>query len=147
MKNSNIIISVIIVLCIAAGVSAYDITNPESNIVSLLGFTPSDSGDGQEITTDGVSGDGISTDTGSQGGSGVSGSGGSGNSGGSGSSGISASKAKTLASPYITEGTAGTPYKSGGLWIVPIMVNGTQKGAIYINATTGANEGGEGGAP
>ncbi|MCL2686932.1 MAG: hypothetical protein FWE58_00140 [Methanobrevibacter sp.] len=42
MKNSNIIISVVVVLLIAGGVTAYDIANPESNILNLQAFTPSE---------------------------------------------------------------------------------------------------------
>lgn len=44
MDNSNIIVSVIIVLCIAAGVTAYGLTHDTSGIMnSLSGFTPSSS--------------------------------------------------------------------------------------------------------
>ncbi len=42
MKNSNIIISVIIVLCIAGGVTAYGFLNPDGNIMNLPGFSSSD---------------------------------------------------------------------------------------------------------
>ena len=41
MEHSNIIISVIVVLCIAAGVTAYGLTNPDNVFSDLAGFTPS----------------------------------------------------------------------------------------------------------
>lgn len=58
MNNSNIIISVIIVLCIAAGVTAYSLTNNDSDNVftDLQGFTP-DTDDG------GLGDDGINQNT------------------------------------------------------------------------------------
>lgn len=64
MKNSNIIISVIIVLCIAGGVTAYSITNPEGGISNLLGYTPTDSDDSGDGSTgvDGVN-NGSSSDS------------------------------------------------------------------------------------
>lgn len=44
MNNSNIIVSVIIVLCVAAGVTAYGLTHDTSGVMnSLSGFTPSSS--------------------------------------------------------------------------------------------------------
>ena len=41
MGHANIIISVIVVLCIAAGVTAYGLTNPDNAFSDLAGFTPS----------------------------------------------------------------------------------------------------------
>lgn len=41
MDHANIIISVIVVLCIAAGVTAYGLTNPDNAFSDLAGFTPS----------------------------------------------------------------------------------------------------------
>ena len=47
MDNSNIIISVIIVLCIAAGVTAYGISEGDNAVFSdLAGFTPDSSNSG-----------------------------------------------------------------------------------------------------
>ena len=45
MDKSNIIISIIIVICIAAGVAAYGITNSENPIFSNLNSLDSGSGD------------------------------------------------------------------------------------------------------
>ena len=45
MDNSSIIISVVIVLCIAAGVTAYGLTNDSNSVFNdLSGFTPDDQG-------------------------------------------------------------------------------------------------------
>ena len=45
MDNSSIIISVVIVLCIAAGVTAYGLTNDSNNVFNdLSGFTPDEQG-------------------------------------------------------------------------------------------------------
>ena len=43
MDHSDIIISVIVVLCIAAGVTAYGLTTPNNVFSDLAGFSPSDS--------------------------------------------------------------------------------------------------------
>lgn len=89
MDNSNIIISVIIVLCIAAGVTAYGISEGNNAVFNdLTGFTPdsSDSGDtGVDQTgtdTPQTTDTGAPADTGSS----SSGSSSSGSSGGSSSS-------------------------------------------------------------
>jgi uncharacterized membrane protein YkoI len=66
---------------------------------------------------------------------------------------ISAAEAKSIASKSIGQegATAGTPkltqYGDTLAYMVPVMVNGQQVGAIYIDANTGKNLGGEGGAP
>ena len=99
MDNSNIIISIIIVLCIAAGVTAYGISEGDNAVFNdLTGFSPdsSDSGsngigdlvgnDSNQGTGSGVS-SGATAAPSSSGGS----SGGSSSSGGSGSSGGSSS--------------------------------------------------------
>ena len=83
MDKSNIIISIIIVICIAAGVAAYGITNSENPIFSNLNSLDSGSGDsGNGIGNNSTHHD--SPCTSSQG-SGVSSSSGSGSGSGSGS--------------------------------------------------------------
>ena len=92
MDNSNIIISIIIVLCIAAGVTAYGISEGDNAVFSdLSGFSPDSSSSStdnngiQNVSTDTqTDGTGSSVSTGSTGTS--SGTGGSSSSGGSGSS-------------------------------------------------------------
>ena len=91
MDNSNIIISIIIVLCIAAGVTAYGISEGDNAVFSdLSGFSPdsssssSDNNGIQNVSTDTqTDGTGSSVSTGSTGTS--SGTGGGSSSGGSGS--------------------------------------------------------------
>ena len=83
MDKSNIIISIIIVICIAAGVAAYGITNSENPIFSNLNSLDSGSGDsGNGIGNNTTHHDSPST---SSQGSGVSSSSGSGSGSGSGS--------------------------------------------------------------
>jgi uncharacterized membrane protein YkoI len=66
---------------------------------------------------------------------------------------ISSSEAKKIAQKYIEEpgATAGTPAlcKTGGkyVYVVPVIDNGKNAGEIDIDAQTGKNVGGAGGAP
>jgi uncharacterized membrane protein YkoI len=66
---------------------------------------------------------------------------------------ISATKAKQMAEKYIEEpgATAGTPElvksKDKQIYLVPVIHNGKQVGEIEIDAVTGENLGGSGGAP
>ncbi len=66
---------------------------------------------------------------------------------------ISSAEAKKIAQKYIEEpgATAGTPKLSkidgDYVYIVPVMQNGTTVGEIDIDALTGKNVGGAGGAP
>ena len=130
MNNSNIIVSIIIVLSIAAGVTVYGLNEGDNAVFSdLTGFTPASSDSGSNGLGDLISNDSNQQNSGMNGvsspsssgssssgsssnggsGSGSSSSGGSG-SGGSGSSGgsqtptkISSSQAKSIASGYIEE--------------------------------------------
>ena len=72
MDNSSIIISVVIVLCIAAGVTAYGLTNDSNNVFNdLSGFTPDDEGNtGIGNNSTGLEGTG-SSGTGDSAGSGI----------------------------------------------------------------------------
>jgi len=66
---------------------------------------------------------------------------------------ISARKAQEIAQKYIEEpgAKAGTPKLSSvdnrAVYIVPVILNGEQVGEIEIDAETGENLGGAGGAP
>ncbi len=161
MKNSNIIISVIIVLVIAGGVSAYGLLNPESNILNLPGFTSddsdSDNGDSGQNTGKMNNGSGTgSSDSDSGSNSGGSGSGSnvgssnsgsnSGNSGGSGGSSsgsnseskISSAEAAEIANNAIEEDGcyAGSPKwdKSSKMWIVKVYdQDGKDVDSIGVN--------------
>ncbi|BBL62002.1 endoglucanase [Methanobrevibacter arboriphilus] len=113
MKSSNIIISVIIVLCIAAGVTAYSVTNPDNSIFSLPGYTPDSSssdagssGVGDVNGTNNNNNNGASNSGGSSGSSSNSGGSTNGNSGSGGDSsqgGMTASQAKQIAQGVIQE--------------------------------------------
>ena len=115
MNNSNIIVSIIIVLSIAAGVTVYGLNEGDNAVFSdLTGFTPASSDSGSNGLGDLISNDSNQQNSGMNGvsspsSSGSSSSGGSG-SGGSGSSGgsqtptkISSSQAKSIASGFIEE--------------------------------------------
>ncbi len=66
---------------------------------------------------------------------------------------ISAEKAKSIAQQYIEEQgvTAGTPVlqtiNGNKVYVVPLIQNGQNVGEIEIDAVTGENLGGAGGAP
>lgn len=62
---------------------------------------------------------------------------------------ISASEAQNIAKQYIEEpnATAGTPRLDDGIYVVPVILNGSTVGQIEIDAYTGKNVGGAGGAP
>ena len=163
MDNSNIIISVIIVLCIAAGVTAYGISEGDNAVFNdLTGFSPDSSSSGDNgignLFNDG-SNDGTG-DTSSNGGSSSSGSGssggtnsnggsnsGSGN-GGSGSGGnsggstnptqqkITPAEAKTIATGFIgEEGAYVSNVKDDGTQYICYIsnANGTVVDAIAIS--------------
>ena len=62
---------------------------------------------------------------------------------------ISPAEAQKIAQKYIevSNATAGTPTLADGIYTVPVMINGTNVGEIDIDALTGKNVGGAGGAP
>jgi len=127
-----------IVLCIAAGVTAYELANPKDNVfVNLPGFTPEEDpieeGNSQNQEEGGTEG---------------SGPGGSGLSSNNGGSGISFSEAKNIANNNIMqEGHyAGEPTLNNGNWYVPVLDSeGNVKGHFEIDSNTGQIIGGAGG--
>lgn len=137
MKNSNIIISVVIVLCIAGAVTAYGLANPEDNIfTNLAGFTPEEDSatdDGVEDTGEGGAGDngpikGGSSEVGS---GSISGS----------TSGLSSSEALQIATDGIEVPGCypGNPEKlENGNWYVPVLnSNGEIVDGFEIDYKTG----------
>jgi hypothetical protein len=130
MKNANIIISVLIVLCIASGVTAYGILNPEENLfTNLVSFTPSDNPSNEENGEDTGDGSGKSRSN-------------SGTQSNGGSSGISSVEAKNIASDCIKEQGcyAGNPkiLDYSGNWYVPVLDNdGNTVDGIEIDFKTG----------
>ena len=158
MDNSNIIISIIIVLCIAAGVTAYGISEGNNAVFNdLTGFTPSGSdsgsnglgdlfGNNSNQGTDSGSSTGASTtpNNGGSGSNGGSSNGGSstGNGGNSNQSQpvnkISAQEAQTIASQYIGEpGAYVSNVKDDGTEYICYISdsNGTVVDAIGISYT------------
>lgn len=162
MEKSNVIISIIIVVCIAAAVAAYGLTNSDNAIFSKLGGVDSGNG-GDGLNSTNISGINGSTGTsgsgsgsGSSSGSGVgSGSGrGSGGSGsGSGSagsgSGITSDDAKRIVNNHISQPGcyAGEPTRTSVGYNVPILnSNGNNVGYMLVSFSGKIIEGG-GGAP
>ena len=155
MNNSNIIVSIIIVLAIAAGVTAYGLTNDSNTVFNdLSGFTPGSTGDtgignltnssgNSGSASSGGSGAGSGSGTGSGSGSGTGSGSGSESSSSGGSSGptISASQAKSIAASQIEEpgwhiGTV--TYNSGGYYVCTVVDgSGTNHGTILVGSGTG----------
>ncbi|NYB51741.1 MAG: PepSY domain-containing protein [Methanobacteriaceae archaeon] len=147
MIDSKILVSVVIVLLIGVAAAGYQISNTTQGLWQPVKPTTPD--------TSQQSSDSVGTDTGSQqsSASSVSTSSSSKSSGSGSSNVISSSKAKSIAQNFIKQegATAGTPklITSNGkqMYLVPVMMNGNQVGEIYIDAKTGENLGGAGGAP
>lgn len=153
MKSSNIIISVIIVLCIAAGVTAYSVTNPDNSIFSLPGYTPDSSssdagssGVGDVNGTNNNNNNGASNSGGSSGSSSNSGGSTNGNSGSGGDSsqgGMTASQAKQIAQNSIKEpgASVGAPHwdSSIEMWVMKIYKDGKVIDAIGVESNGHTN--------
>ena len=134
MDNSNIIISIIIVLCIAAGVTAYGISEGDNAVFSdLSGFSPdsssssSDNNGIQNVSTDTqTDGTGSDVSTGSTGSTGTS----YGTGGGS-SSGGSSSGTSTGTSSGTSSGTGGGSTDNGnGTTPTPSKISPAEAKAI-----------------
>ena len=159
MDKANIIISIIIVLCVAAAVAAYGLTNTDNPIFSGLSSmssntagsgvgnsTATHNGTGHSVSTTGSSsgsGSGSSSGSGSGSGTGTGdGSGGSSTGGGSSSSThLSYSEAQSIANGAvgIDGGYAANGYYSGGYWYFTIYdANGNNVDIISVNDATGA---------
>ena len=165
MDKANIIISIIIVLCVAAAVAAYGITNSDnpifSNLPSMSGSDDAGNGlgnnstaitnnSGSSVATTAGSGSGSGSGSSSSGGSssgggsGSSSSGGSSSGGGSGSSSgthLSYSTAQSIANSAVAEPGcyAGGGYYSGGYWYFTIYdQDGNAVDGISVNDATGA---------
>ena len=168
MEKENIIISIIIVLCIAAAVAAYGITNSNnpifSDLSSMSSSDPSGTGIGNNTTLHNGSGSSVATTTGGSSGTGSgsssSGSSSRGSSSGSSSSGsssggsqsgggssssthLSYSQAQSIANGAIeVEGAyAGSGRYSDGYWIFTIYdADGNAISSIGVNDATGMTE-------
>ena len=145
MEKSNLIISIIIVVCVAAAVAAYGLTNSDNAIFSNFGGV--DSGDGgpglnisnlsgnseQNGFSSGSSGSGSSGS-----GSGSSGSGSSGSGGGH-SSQITSTQAKKIVNDHILEPGyyAGEPVKKSSYYYVPILNSSGENSGYMLVSFTG----------
>ncbi len=152
MIDSKIIIAVAIVVIIGAIAAGYQMnSNPPALFKSLK---PNIDDSGGKDTGGKGTGAGSSPGGGTGGASSTpSSSGSSGSSGGVNGYSISPSEAQNIAQQYITEegAVAGTPrlinMDGKPVYVVPIEINGTIVGEIYIDPETGENIGGSGGAP
>ncbi len=161
MEKSNIIISIIIVLCIAAAVAAYGITNSNNPIFSDLSSMNSKDNLGDGIgnnstvgnssntatssgSSNGGSSNGVSSSGSSSGSHQSSSSSGSRSSSGGSSSGtakLSYATAKSIANGAVGEPGcyAGSGYYSGGYWYFTILdEDGKAVDTISVNDATGA---------
>jgi uncharacterized membrane protein YkoI len=148
MIDSKILVSVVIVLLIGVAAAGYQISSQTPGLWQPVTSTSPDTSQQSSSTTGTDSGNqqssasSVST-TSSQKAS----------ASGSDTVKISYSEAKSIASKYILQdgATAGTPklttYGGTTAYLVPVMMNGNQVGEIYIDAQTGKNLGGAGGAP
>ena len=158
MDKANLIISIIIVLCIATAVAAYGIINNQNAIFSDLSSMDSGSGSsgsngiGNNTTSTSTSSGSGSGSSGSSGGSGSSSGAGSGSSsgrsgsgsgsGGSGSGLVHTSaeiRAIAMNHVEVSGCYAGTPRYSGGYWYVTIYnsTDNTVVSGFAINDRTG----------
>jgi uncharacterized membrane protein YkoI len=144
MVNTKILLSVVIVLLIGVAAASYQITTNTPGLWQPTTSQDQKSPDQATSTQSEGSQSGTpseTTSTGSQtanGGSSVA---------------ISITKAKSIAQNYIEQpgATAGTPklqtMNGTKVYIVPVIYKGEQAGEIWIDAKTGKNIGGAGGAP
>ncbi|WP_296857027.1 endoglucanase [uncultured Methanobrevibacter sp.] len=163
MEKSNIIISIIIVLCIAAAVAAYGITNSNNPIFSDLSSmnsnnnlgdgignnstvgnssnTATSSGSSNGGSSNGVSSGGSSSSGSHQSSSSSSSRSSSGGSSSSGTAKLSYATAKSIANGAVGEPGcyAGSGYYSGGYWYFTILdEDGKAVDTISVNDATGA---------
>ena len=142
MDNSSIIISVVIVLCIAAGVTAYGLTNDSNNVFNdLSGFTPDDEGNtGIGNNSTGLEGTG-SSGTGDSAGSGTGVSSSSSSSSSSKSSGhnVSPEKAKKIAEGAGWEGSwcYSVKYNPNGYYTCLLKDAKGNTGYVLVGSGTG----------
>ena len=163
MDKANIIISIIIVLCIAAAVAAYGITNTDNPIFSDLSSMGANDDNGNGVgnitagnhsnsvaTTSGSSSTGSGSGSGSSSGGSSSSSSGSSSNGGSNSNGgsssgtqLSYSQAQAIAANSVLEEGCkiGSGYYSNGYWIFNVYdADGNVVDTIGVNDATGMTE-------
>jgi len=145
MVNTKILLSVVIVLLIGVAAASYQMT---TNTPGL--WQPTTSQDNQKSTDQVASTQSEGSQSGTQ--SETTSTGSQTANGGSNVE-ISITKAKSIAQNYIEQpgATAGTPklqtMNGTKVYIVPVIYKSEQAGEIWIDAKTGKNIGGAGGAP
>ena len=143
MVNRKILLSVVIVLLIGVAAASYQITNNNQQL-----FTPTtpqeQSSSSNQVSNQPATSSSSSQKTSSE--QSTSGNGGT-------NVKISSAQAKIIASKYIDQqgASAGTPklttINGNKVYVVPIIYNGKTAGEIWVDAQTGENVGGAGGAP
>ena len=140
MDNSSIIISVVIVLCIAAGVTAYGLTNDSNSVFNdLSGFTPDDQGNtGIGNNSTGLDGNGTGTGDNTGSSSGTSSSSSS-SSSSSGKHNVSPEKAKKIAEAQGWEGSwcYSVKYNSHGYYTCLLKDAKGRTGYVLVGSGTG----------
>ena len=140
MDNSSIIISVVIVLCIAAGVTAYGLTNDSNTVFNdLSGFTPDDQGNtGIGNNSTGLEGNAFGTGAGTDSGSGT-GTYSSSDSGSSSRHNISPEQAKKIAEGAGWPGSwcYSVEYNSGGYYTCLLKDSAGNTGYVLVGSGTG----------
>ena len=141
MDNSSIIISVVIVLCIAAGVTAYGLTNDSNTVFNdLSGFTPDEQGNtGIGNNSTGLEGADSGTGTGTSSGSGTGSSSSSSSSSSSEKHNVSPEKAKKIAEGAGWEGSwcYSVKYNSGGYYTCLLKDAKGNTGYVLVGSGTG----------
>ena len=141
MDNSSIIISVVIVLCIAAGVTAYGLTNDSNTVFNdLSGFTPDEQGNtGIGNNSTGLEGADSGTGTGTSSGSGTGSSSSSSSSSSSEKHNVSPEKAKKIAEGAGWEGSwcYSVEYNSGGYYTCLLKDAKGNTGYVLVGSGTG----------
>ena len=141
MDNSSIIISIVIVLCIAAGVTAYGLTNDSNTVFNdLSGFTPDEQGNtGIGNNSTGLEGANSGTGTGTSSGSGTGSSSSSSSSSSSEKHNVSPEKAKKIAEGAGWEGSwcYSVEYNSGGYYTCLLKDKKGNTGYVLVGSGTG----------
>ena len=141
MDNSSIIISIVIVLCIAAGVTAYGLTNDSNTVFNdLSGFTPDEQGNtGIGNNSTGLEGADSGTGTGTSSGSGTGSSSSSSSSSSSEKHNVSPEKAKKIAEGAGWEGSwcYSVKYNSHGYYTCLLKDAKGRTGYVLVGSGTG----------
>ncbi|MGB9978721.1 PepSY domain-containing protein [Methanobacterium sp.] len=149
MVNTKILLSVVIVLLIGVAAATYHVTTTTPGL-----WQPTTSQDTQQSSDQGTTTQSDGSQTQTQSGTTSGSQGVNSNSNGGSSVKISTSEAKSIVqNKYIEQegAKAGTPklttMNGKKVYVVPVIYNGEQSGEIWIDAQTGDNIGGAGGAP